>query len=699
MFAVASAALAMPAMMMGAAAHATTYSAPQIVNAGQTLSLTSDSVTTTGTQATSSALQASGTNAVLNADNVTVSTTGSLVSGAYALGKSRMTFNGGQIQTAGDTAHALSAMDSIITAQGTSLITGGLNAAGARANAGSQIVLNDVAIVTTGPSANGTFAVQGGSIQMTGGSIDASGAGLYSQHAKTQTIADNVRIKAAGNGAHADSGSNIVVKGGTIDAVNIGLYANTVDSVVDLSDASRTTITTTGKNAFGAYALAGTVHLNNDSITTSGTGSHGLYTYNNGRIDAAGTDVTTTNANAVGANATTGIIALKDSTLLTTGANGNGASASKGGLVTMDGGDLTTRGKASHGLFADGLGSKVDLGATAQTHVATIGDGSVGALASNGGKVTLGGDVIETRGLGSVGLSSVGQGTDASASLITAIDSSVKTTGAQAHGTSVTRGGVINLVDSDVLASGAGASALYATGDGVSTESFTTSGGAMNSAQSNAIRAEGSTLNVLADNGAQITGGNGVLLDALVKGATHSSVKLDADRQSKLFGNVQADSASLVDVNLRNGSTLQGAAHGAHDFVIDDTSLWTITSSSDLQDLALAGTAAFAAPAADDFKALVVHGNYAGNNGTLVLNTVLGDDASPTDKLVVEGDTSGNTRLKINGVADTGAYTKNDGIEVVQVGGKSGGAFALSGRVVAGAREYLLAQGGKANPA
>ncbi|KLD64595.1 beta strand repeat-containing protein, partial [Dyella japonica] len=69
---------------------------------------------------------------------------------------------------------------------------------------------------------------------------------------------------------------------------------------------------------------------------------------------------------------------------------------------------------------------------------------------------------------------------------------------------------------------------------------------------------------------------------------------------------------------------------------------------------------------------LTVTGNYTGNGGTVELNTVLGGDASPTDKLVVEGDTSGNARLKINGVADTGAHPNNDGIEVVQVGGKSG---------------------------
>src|SRR5690606_14953061 len=40
---------------------------------------------------------------------------------------------------------------------------------------------------------------------------------------------------------------------------------------------------------------------------------------------------------------------------------------------------------------------------------------------------------------------------------------------------------------------------------------------------------------------------------------------------------------------------------------------------------------------------LNVGGDYVGNDGLLVLNTVLGDDSSSTDRLVVAGDTSGNS--------------------------------------------------------
>lgn len=90
---------------------------------------------------------------------------------------------------------------------------------------------------------------------------------------------------------------------------------------------------------------------------------------------------------------------------------------------------------------------------------------------------------------------------------------------------------------------------------------------------------------------------------------------------------------------------------------------------------------------------LYINGNYIGDNGSLTLNTQLGDDASPTDKLVVTGDTSGNTTLYIQNVDGTGALT-NNGIEVVDVGGTSNGAFTQGNQVQIGLYEYRLYQDG-----
>ncbi|EHK0946687.1 TPA: autotransporter outer membrane beta-barrel domain-containing protein [Citrobacter farmeri] len=56
---------------------------------------------------------------------------------------------------------------------------------------------------------------------------------------------------------------------------------------------------------------------------------------------------------------------------------------------------------------------------------------------------------------------------------------------------------------------------------------------------------------------------------------------------------------------------------------------------------------------AGTFKTLTVEGNYAGG-GTLTLNTALGSDNSATDKLIVEGNTSGHTRVAINNIGEWG---------------------------------------------
>lgn len=52
---------------------------------------------------------------------------------------------------------------------------------------------------------------------------------------------------------------------------------------------------------------------------------------------------------------------------------------------------------------------------------------------------------------------------------------------------------------------------------------------------------------------------------------------------------------------------------------------------------------------------LTVVGNYTGNNGTLLMNTVLGDDSSATDKLVIKGDASGQIRVAVTNAGGTGA--------------------------------------------
>ncbi|MGM4903914.1 autotransporter family protein [Tardiphaga sp. 866_E4_N2_1] len=98
---------------------------------------------------------------------------------------------------------------------------------------------------------------------------------------------------------------------------------------------------------------------------------------------------------------------------------------------------------------------------------------------------------------------------------------------------------------------------------------------------------------------------------------------------------------------------------------------------------------------------LTVAGNYTGNGGTLQIETALGGDSSPTDRLVVTGNTAGSTNVRVINVGGSGAQTV-EGIKIIDVGGASNGAFSLLGNyvvqgqqaVVGGAYAYTLQKNG-----
>ncbi len=97
------------------------------------------------------------------------------------------------------------------------------------------------------------------------------------------------------------------------------------------------------------------------------------------------------------------------------------------------------------------------------------------------------------------------------------------------------------------------------------------------------------------------------------------------------------------------------------------TSIKTITYLSDTGCLEIQG---------GSLKTLTVKGNYVGNNGQLNIRTVLGDDKSATDRLIVEGNTSGSTTVYVKNAGGSGAATLN-GIELITVNGDESPADAF----------------------
>lgn len=95
---------------------------------------------------------------------------------------------------------------------------------------------------------------------------------------------------------------------------------------------------------------------------------------------------------------------------------------------------------------------------------------------------------------------------------------------------------------------------------------------------------------------------------------------------------------------------------------------------------------------------LTVQGNYTGLNGQLLLQSVLGDDSSASDRLVVaQGRIGGTTRMTVINEGGKGALTQNNGIEVIQAvqGATSdNAAFSLQNSLSVGAYQYYLFKGG-----
>lgn len=89
---------------------------------------------------------------------------------------------------------------------------------------------------------------------------------------------------------------------------------------------------------------------------------------------------------------------------------------------------------------------------------------------------------------------------------------------------------------------------------------------------------------------------------------------------------------------------------------------------------------------------MVINGNYVGDNGHIYLDSILNNDDSLTDKLIINGNTSGSTDVGINNLGGSGQKTLN-GIEVIHVEGNSEGEFLQDGRIVAGAYDYSLVRG------
>lgn len=166
--------------------------------------------------------------------------------------------------------------------------------------------------------------------------------------------------------------------------------------------------------------------------------------------------------------------------------------------------------------------------------------------------------------------------------------------------------------------------------------------------------------------------------------ANNTGLTLDSDL-------VLGDTGTLTGALSIDGSSRLLAGNGAA------PTIRAITAGQ-LVNVTNAGTIDLTNGTAAATDSLTIAGNYVGQSGRLMVHSVLGTDGSPSDRLVIAGGAaSGSTAISVTNLGGAGAQTKADGILVVQAtngGTTAPGAFSLSGRVAAGAYEYLLFRGG-----
>jgi outer membrane autotransporter protein len=253
-------------------------------------------------------------------------------------------------------------------------------------------------------------------------------------------------------------------------------------------------------------------------------------------------------------------------------------------------------------------------------------------------------------------------------------------TGSTAHGISAASGGNATTMDISI---GPG-SVTQGASDGVFASSTT---GAISIANAG-------TIQNLSGNSADLAiatsgGAASIVNDHLVTG----TVNLGDPVNSFVNNGTWNTAGGTNEFGTAAGNSVANAA-GATIIAANNPSAAQVTTFNGLGTFTNAGTLTMQDGFAGDRT--VINGNYVGQNGHLLFDTQLGADDSPTDQLHVTGDTSGTTNVQVANAGGQGALTTGDGIPLVLVDGVSNGVFTSTGRIEAGAYEYLLYKGGLA---
>ncbi|SEH14754.1 fibronectin-binding autotransporter adhesin [Sphingopyxis sp. YR583] len=519
--------------------------------------------------------------------------------------------------------------------------------------------------VLAGAVLGGTGTV-GGNVTLANGAVLAPGAGA----AGTLTIGGNLSLSATTQ-LDFEFGEAGAVGGTLNDLVNVG--GNLVlDGVLNVG------VPTGGAFDVGVYRMfnyGGTLTNNGITLGTMPAGANA-----NVQTSIAG-QVNLVNSAGLTLNFWDGAAGPKNNGTIN---GGNGVWQASFGNDNWTGEDGAVNAGYTDGGFAifGGTGGTVTV------------DNSLGAVSVAGMQfaannyVITGGDIALTDATATV---RVGDGSAAGAGFTATINSALT--------------GAAGLVKTDAGTLVLGGANAYTGGTQIVGGTLRISRDANLGAASGAVTLDGGTLETSADltsaRGFVVAGGGAIATAAgtvfTYNGLFSGTGGLTKNGAGTL--RVTADNSGFAGSTAVAGGTLavQGSLGGAV----------TVGSAGRLEGAGRVGSlvnAGVVAPG-EGIGSLTVAGDYTGNGGVLEIEAALGGDMSQADRLIVNGATSGNTRVTVVNRGGAGAPTV-DGIKIVDVAGASNGTFTLDGdylfdgeqAVVVGAYGYRLYKNGVSTP-
>ncbi|MDR6871456.1 fibronectin-binding autotransporter adhesin [Bosea sp. BE125] len=512
-------------------------------------------------------------------------------------------------------------------------------------------------------------------------------------------------------------GSNgTVTVSGTDGSGNASTWTNTNDLVIGQSGTGSLTILGGGKVSSQTGTIAGDL------------GSQGTVTVSG--VDGNGNASTWTNAGnlAVGSD---GVATLQ---ILAGGQVSNAWGSISGGsnaLVSGQGSSWQNNGRLSIGVFGAGT-LRVEGGATVSSVDGVVGSGAQGDVVltgagttwTNTGQFTVGSFAVGTLRIeagatvtsnqGYIGANSTGSVTVTGAGSKWVMSPFTLTIGNVGTGSlTVENGGLVRAEGGVRIGESSGASGILVVQGPANNRGVLETRRIFGGTGTASVTFDGGLLRATADNPNFFAG-----FDTRTINIGANGIVIDTDGHdigmSPNFtgaGALIKDGAGKLELTGNSGSTFTGAGSVvAGTLAVNGVLGGTMeVISGRLQGIGTVGSTinqlgGTIAPG-NSIGTLTINGNYLGNGGRLEIETVLGGDASPSDRLVIIGSTAGSTLVTVLNQGGAGAQTI-EGIKIVDVGGASNGVFTLQGNyvfqgqqaVVAGAYAYTLQKNGISTP-